>query len=69
MLLLWGQRDQLVPVRLAVQVLSLRPGLPLEVLEHCGHCPHDEAPESFNRALLGWLGRLPAADLGTEPER
>ncbi|WP_396122322.1 alpha/beta fold hydrolase [Cyanobium sp. ATX 6A2] len=69
MLLLWGQRDQLVPVRVAVQVLSLRPGLPLEVLEHCGHCPHDETPDQFNGALLGWLGRLPAVDLSQLPER
>jgi pimeloyl-ACP methyl ester carboxylesterase len=67
MLLIWGQRDGLVPVRMAVQVLSQRPGLPLEVLEHCGHCPHDEAPEAFNRVLLGWLGRLPEAHRARDP--
>jgi pimeloyl-ACP methyl ester carboxylesterase len=69
MLLVWGQRDRLVPVRMAVQVLSLRPGLPLEVLEHCGHCPHDEGPEHFNRALLAWLSRLPGADRAQGPGR
>jgi pimeloyl-ACP methyl ester carboxylesterase len=69
MLLLWGQRDRLVPARMAVQVLSQRPGLPLEVLEHCGHCPHDEDPEAFNRALLAWLGGLPAARLQRRAER
>jgi len=69
MLLVWGQRDRLVPVRMAVQVLSLRPGLPLEVLEHCGHCPHDEGAEHFNRALLAWLSRLPGADRALEPGR
>ncbi len=68
MLLLWGQRDQLVPLRIAVQVLTLRPGLPLEVLEHCGHCPHDEDPERFNRALLGWLAQLPPP-LAPQPEQ
>jgi pimeloyl-ACP methyl ester carboxylesterase len=26
-----------------------------------GHCPHDEAPESFLAHLLAWLRRLPAA--------
>jgi pimeloyl-ACP methyl ester carboxylesterase len=58
LLLIWGQRDQLVPIQVADQVLRVRPDLPLVVLEQSGHCPHDEVPEAFNRALLGWLGEL-----------
>ena len=61
LLLLWGARDQLVPLRVAEQVRRLRPDLPLQVLDHCGHCPHDEQPEAFDAALLAWLRQLPEA--------
>ena len=55
LLLIWGQRDQLVPVQVAQQALRVRPDLPFVVLEDSGHCPHDEAPEAFNGAVLAWL--------------
>jgi pimeloyl-ACP methyl ester carboxylesterase len=61
LLLIWGGRDQLVPLRVAEQVQRLRSDLPLEVLPHCGHCPHDDVPEAFNTALLAWLRQLPGA--------
>jgi pimeloyl-ACP methyl ester carboxylesterase len=61
LLLIWGSRDQLVPLRVAQLALSHRPGLPLRVLERCGHCPHDEAAEAFNLTLLQWLAELPPA--------
>ncbi|MFU8884537.1 MAG: alpha/beta fold hydrolase [Cyanobacteriota bacterium] len=61
LLLIWGRRDQLVPLRVAHQALKQRPGLPLAVLEHCGHCPHDEDAEGFNSTLLSWLHDLPPA--------
>jgi pimeloyl-ACP methyl ester carboxylesterase len=59
LLLIWGGRDQLVPLRVAQQALSHRPGLPLQVLERCGHCPHDEDADAFNSTLLQWLAQLP----------
>jgi pimeloyl-ACP methyl ester carboxylesterase len=62
-LLVWGQADRLVPLPVATEVAQLRPELPLVLLEHAGHCPHDETPGAFNRLLLGWLAQLPA-----EPE-
>lgn len=62
LLLVWGRRDQLVPLRVAQQALGVRADLPLEVVEHCGHCPHDERPEAFNRLLLGWLRQFSGAD-------
>lgn len=65
LLLIWGRRDQLVPLVVADQVRRVRPELPLVVLDHCGHCPHDEVPEAFNAALLGWL--KPLHNLGTPP--
>ena len=57
LLLLWGRRDRLVPPVIAERVVQQAPaGLAeLHWLEGLGHCPHDEAPETFNRALIGWL--------------
>ena len=55
LLLIWGRRDQLVPVQVADQVLRVRPDVPLVVLDHSGHCPHDESPEQVNPILLHWL--------------
>ena len=57
LLLLWGRRDRLVPPVIAEKVVQQAPaGLAeLHWLEGLGHCPHDEAPETFNRALISWL--------------
>ena len=57
LLLLWGRRDRLVPPLIAERVVQQAPaGLAeLHWLEGLGHCPHDEAPETFNTALIGWL--------------
>ena len=54
LLLLWGRRDRLVPPVIAERVVQQAPaGLAeLHWLEGLGHCPHDEAPETFNTALI-----------------
>ena len=62
LLLLWGRQDRLVPLDVARQCRRLRPDLPLLVLDHAGHCPHDEAAEAFNTVLLQWLAALEGAD-------
>jgi pimeloyl-ACP methyl ester carboxylesterase len=59
LLLIWGQRDQLVPLQVAEQIRRLRPDLPVVGLDHCGHCPHDEVPDQFNATLLEWLAATP----------
>jgi pimeloyl-ACP methyl ester carboxylesterase len=58
LLLIWGHQDRLVPPAVAGQCRGVRPDLPLVLLEHCGHCPHDEDPRGFHQALLAWLGQL-----------
>ena len=54
-LVLWGQEDRLAPQAMAKAVVRLRPDLPFQVLEGCGHCPHDEDPKRFNGMVLAWL--------------
>lgn len=54
-LVLWGRGDRLAPQTMAKAVMRLRPDWPLQVLEDCGHCPHDENPKHFNGKVLAWL--------------
>jgi pimeloyl-ACP methyl ester carboxylesterase len=58
LLLIWGERDRLVPLRVAETVLRLRENTPLAVLPGIGHCPHDESPEAFHGVLIPWLRSL-----------
>ncbi len=51
-LLVWGQKDKLVPVMLGEKLIKQHPWLTLLVLESTGHCPHDESPEFFNKYVL-----------------
>ncbi len=57
MLLLWGRRDRLVPPVIAQRVVQQATAglVQLHWFEELGHCPHDEAPETFNAALIAWL--------------
>jgi pimeloyl-ACP methyl ester carboxylesterase len=54
-LLVWGDRDPLVPVELAPEWLSLLPTARLEILHGAGHLPMLDAPSEFARILLRFL--------------
>jgi pimeloyl-ACP methyl ester carboxylesterase len=54
-LLLWGERDPLVPLTYAQQMLEAIPNAHLEVIHHAGHVPMWENPRAFNDALLAFL--------------
>jgi len=54
-LLLWGERDQMIPPRLAQTFVDLNSNLKLVMLPNLGHCPHDESPEEFHQVVLPWL--------------
>ena len=62
LLLIWGHRDQLVPLRVAQRVRLQRPDLQLTVLDGCGHCPHDEDAAGFNAGVIAWLNQLTDID-------
>ncbi len=57
MLLVWGRQDRFVPLAIGESVVASHSKLELQVLDRCGHCPHDEAPERFLAVLLPWLDR------------
>ncbi len=56
MLLIWGEQDRMVPPLLADRLANLNPRhIELQRWENAGHCPQDECPERFNKALQDWL--------------
>ena len=57
-LLLWGDRDRVVPLAMAQRLVNLSPQLTLEVCPNVGHCLYDEADEIFNRRIADWLQNL-----------
>ncbi|MDP9408861.1 MAG: alpha/beta hydrolase [Actinomycetota bacterium] len=57
-LLIWGQHDRLVDVRLGERAQESFPDSRLLVLEDAGHVAQLESPESVARALLGRLDEV-----------
>jgi 4,5:9,10-diseco-3-hydroxy-5,9,17-trioxoandrosta-1(10),2-diene-4-oate hydrolase len=55
--ILWKRHDPYLPLALARRAAALIPGARLVVLPGCGHAPHKQNPDSFNRLLLDCLDR------------
>jgi pimeloyl-ACP methyl ester carboxylesterase len=54
-LVIWGQRDNIVPLRGFRQYLQINPQLQLVEIENAGHCAYDEYPEQVNQHILTWI--------------
>jgi pimeloyl-ACP methyl ester carboxylesterase len=54
-MVLWGERDRLVPPRGVRRVLAGQPEWRLEMLADCGHMPHVERPDETAAALSSFL--------------
>jgi pimeloyl-ACP methyl ester carboxylesterase len=54
-LLLWGDRDRVVPVAVAQGLAHLSPQLTTTILPGVGHCLYDETELDFNQRLITWL--------------
>jgi len=61
-LLLWGERDRMIPPTLARSFVEINSNLELVMLPNLGHCPHDEAPERFHQVIFPWLDRITRHD-------
>ena len=44
-LLIWGEKDRIIPLSSANVFKALRPDIELEVIPGAGHLPHQEKPE------------------------
>jgi pimeloyl-ACP methyl ester carboxylesterase len=56
-LLLWGERDRLIPVSNAEDYRALLPGAELVRFPTLGHLPHEEAPEESLPPVEAFLAR------------
>jgi pimeloyl-ACP methyl ester carboxylesterase len=54
-LIVWGDRDTIIPVSHAYSAHESMPGSRLEIIEGSGHFPHVEAPERFLSILTDFL--------------
>ncbi len=59
-LIMWGERDDIIPVGHAYTAHEAIPGSRLCVLENVGHFPQAEAPERFLEVLTDFLQSTPA---------
>ena len=56
-LIVWGDRDRIVPVRHGQDVHQLVPNTYLAIFEGAGHFPHRHDPERFVRVVDAYLAR------------
>jgi pimeloyl-ACP methyl ester carboxylesterase len=54
-LIVWGERDRIIPVSHAHEAHAAMPGSRLELFEESGHFPHREEPERFVEALVDFI--------------
>lgn len=64
-LIVWGDRDEIIPISHASAAHEAIPGSRLVILEGVGHFPHVEAPEKFLAVLTDFLESTPAAAAGS----
>ncbi|RRR76546.1 MAG: alpha/beta fold hydrolase [Candidatus Viridilinea halotolerans] len=59
-LIIWGTEDRSLPPTDANAIKRRAlPQAEIKLLDDCGHCPFDEAPDVFADVLLRWVNGLP----------
>jgi pimeloyl-ACP methyl ester carboxylesterase len=61
-LIVWGQRDSIVPIAHGIAAHETMPNSRLEIFERAGHMPHDDDPYRFAKVLIDFCE-------STEPAR
>ena len=54
-LIVWGRQDRVLPLSHARVAKRKMPNARLHIFESCGHAPHLERPEEYNRVVLEFL--------------
>jgi len=63
LLIMWGERDRIIPVHHAHATHEQMPGSRLELFEHAGHFLHNEEPERFISVLRDFVETTEPATL------
>lgn len=67
-LILWGQRDRVIPPTLADGLADLNSHIQLRFLPNLGHCLYDEDPDAFNQWVIQWAQTHGVAALSDQDE-
>ena len=54
-LIVWGREDQSIPVERGIAMHRILDGSRLQIIDHAGHCPHDEQSGLFNQLAVDFL--------------
>ena len=57
-LLLWGEKDNFIPLIYGKRIAKLYPWVKLKVIINSGHCVHDEDHHIFNKISKEWIKEL-----------
>lgn len=68
-LIVWGDRDQVIPVRHALRAHEAMAGSRLELFEGAGHFPHHHDPARFAADVADFVDTTEASPPGAEPLR
>jgi pimeloyl-ACP methyl ester carboxylesterase len=61
-LIIWGERDRILPVANALCIQQQIPGAQLRILPDVGHLSHEEAAADVNRLIIDFLAAAPAGN-------
>ena len=68
-LLIWGERDRIIPVEHGRTAHELVPSSRLEVFENAGHFPHVDDPQRFLDVLLDFIDSTEPAEVDSQTWR
>jgi len=68
-MLVWGERDPIIPVEHGISTHELVPSSRLELFEGAGHFPHLDEPQRFLDVLLDFIDSTDPADVDPEEWR
>ena len=57
-LLIWGEKDNFIPIFLGKKIANLYRWVKLIIVSNSGHCVHDEDPSIFNKISYEWIRDL-----------
>ncbi len=58
-MVVWGNRDLVLPVKHARAAAEVLPGCRLEIFPEAGHMPHEDEPERFAEVLTDFVTTVP----------